>query len=198
MDFAAEFEKFKSTVSGGITNIADEFEAFRSGGKQQPAAPLEQPTTEQTKPDYLERLKMAESSGNPNAKAKTSSAGGAHQFIDKTWTALSTKYDLGYSLQDKFDPEKSRKVAELFTNENRDILRKSLKTEPTDTQLYAAHFLGTTGAKKLLNAPPMGLATKYVAKNQVAANKSIFYDKTTGKPRKVHEVYSLLQKKIGE
>lgn len=197
MDFAAEFEKFKGTVKSSVTNIADEFEAFRSGGKQQPAAPLAQPT-EPTKPDYLERLKMAESSGKAEAKAKTSSAGGHHQFIDKTWNSLSEKYQLGYKTEDKFDPEKSRKVAQLYTDENREILKKALKADPTDAQLYTAHFLGTSGAKKLLTAPPMAPAIKHVNKAQVAANKDIFYDKKTGQPRKVVEVYALLQKKIGE
>lgn len=196
MDFAAEFEKFKSTASTAVTSMASEFESFMAGGKQQPAAPLVQ--QEPAKPDYYERLKMAESSGKAEAKAKTSSAGGHHQFIDKTWVALSDKYQLGYKLEDKFDPEKSRRMAELYTNENREILKKALKAEPTDTQLYTAHFLGTTGAKKLLSAPPMAPAIKHVNKAQVAANKDIFYDKKTGQPRKVIEVYSLLQKKIGE
>ena len=194
MDFAAEFEKFKGTVKSGVTNIADEFEAFKSGGKQQPAAPLAQPS----KPDFYERLKMAESSGKDTAKSKTSSAGGGYQFVDKTWSSLTKKYNLDYKLEDKFDPVKSRKVVELFTEENRAILKKTLKAEPTDTQLYTAHFLGTAGAKKLLSAPPMAPAIKHVNKAQVAANKDIFYDKKTGKPRKVIEVYSLLQKKIGE
>ena len=78
------------------------------------------------------------------------------------------------------------------------ILTKALKAEPTDTQLYTAHFLGATGAKKLLLAPPMASAIKHVDAKQVKANKDIFYDKKTGKPRKVIEVYALLQKKIGE
>jgi hypothetical protein len=199
VDIAAEFEKFKGTVGNAVTSIADEFEAFRSGGKQQPAAPLVQPAVEAPKkPDYIERLKYAESGGDVAAKAKTSSAVGHHQFVKKTWGELSTKYNLGYGLEDRLDPEKSRKVAELYTDENRKILTKALKAEPTDTQLYAAHFLGPTGAKKLLLAPPMAPAIKHVDAAQVKANKNIFYDKQTGKPRKVIEVYALLQKKIGE
>jgi hypothetical protein len=165
-------------------------------GKGETPPPAETPAPQ--KPDYLERLKMAESGGRADVKAATSSATGHHQFIEKTWTELSSKYDLGYSLEDRKDPEKSRKVAELFTNENKKSLTKTLGREPTDTQLYAAHFLGTTGAKKFVSAKPFELATKVVDKDQVAANKSIFFDKETKKPRTVAEVYKVLQKKIGE
>lgn len=170
-----------------------------TGKSEQPAqvAPAQQ-TQEPQKPDYLERLKLAESGGQAEAKAKTSSATGHHQFIEKTWQSLNTKYELGYTLDDRKDPEKSRKVAELYTNENRQALTKVLGREPTDTQLYAAHFLGTTGAKKFVSAKPFELATKVVDRDQVRANKSIFFDKETKKPRTVAEVYKVLQKKIGE
>lgn len=170
-----------------------------TGKSEQPAqvAPAQQ-TQEPQKPDYLERLKLAESGGQAEAKAKTSSATGHHQFIEKTWQSLNTKYELGYTLDDRKDPEKSRKVAELYTNENRQALTKVLGREPTDTQLYAAHFLGTTGAKKFVSAKPFELATKVVDRDQVRANKAIFFDSKTKKPRTVAEVHKVLQKKIGE
>jgi hypothetical protein len=162
----------------------------------------EQPTPaaipESPKPDYLERLKIAESSGQADAKAKTSSATGHHQFIERTWNELSDKYKLNFKLEDRTDPEKSRKVAELYTNENREALKKVLNREPSDTQLYAAHFLGTSGAKKFLTAQPFKLAKDVVNKDQVQANKNIFYDVKQNKPRTVAEVYKVLQKKIGE
>ena len=76
-------------------------------------------------------------------------------------------------------------------------MAKSLGDEPTDTQLYAAHFLGTTGAKKFLMASPKKLAKDVVNAKQVAANKNIFFDEKN-KPRTVSQVYGILQKKIGE
>jgi hypothetical protein len=164
-----------------------------------PMVPAPEPAaTPSTKPDYLERLKMAESSGEAAAKAKTSSAVGHHQFIEKTWKDLTGRYNLGYSLEDRVDPDKSRKVAELYTNENKAALQKALGAEPTDTQLYAAHFLGPTGAKKLLTTPPFKLAKDVVKPSQVEANKNIFFDKKTNKPRTVGEVYKILQLKIDE
>lgn len=167
-----------------------------TGKGEQPASPTA--PTEPTKPDYLERLKMAESSGKAEAKAATSSALGHHQFIERTWNELSTRYKLGFKPEDRVDPEKSRKVAELYTNENREALKKALNAEPSDAQLYAAHFLGTTGAKKFLTAQPFKLAKDVVDKAQVNANKNIFYDSKTKKPRTVAEVYKILQNKIGE
>jgi len=163
---------------------------------QQIAAPSPTPTP--SKPDYLDRLKMAESGGRADVKASTSSATGHHQFIESTWKAMTKKHNLDYTLEDRKDPIKSRKVAELYTEENRQAFKKVFGEEPTDTQLYAAHFLGTTGAKKFVSAKPFELATKVVDRDQVAANKSIFFDKATKKPRTVAEVYKLLKTKIGE
>jgi hypothetical protein len=179
-------------------NLVERFEAFMRGmagqAEQQVAAP---PTPTPSRPDYFERLKLAESGGRAEVKAKTSSATGHHQFIDSTWKSLTTKYNKPYTLEDRKDPVKSLEIAKLYTEENKAILQKALKEEPTDTQLYAAHFLGTTGAKKFLTASPKKLAKDVVNKNQVAANKNIFYD-DKGKPRTVSQVYGILQKKIGE
>jgi hypothetical protein len=101
-------------------------------------------------------------------------------------------------LDDRKDPAKSLEIAKLFTEENKSSLQKALKREPTDTELYAAHFLGTSGAKKFLMASPFTKASKVVNKNQVKSNRNIFYDGKTGKERTVSEVYEILKKKIGE
>ena len=188
---------------GSDMSIWAEFQKFMGMGQQetqQVAAPSPtptQPVQEVVQQDYYERLKMAESSGRADVKAKTSSAVGHHQFIEGTWKALTTKYKKDYTLEDRTDPAKSLEIAKLFTEENKQALQKALKTEPTDTQLYAAHFLGTTGAKKFLMASPKKLAKDVVNKSQVNANKNIFYDEK-GKPRTVAQVYGILKKKIGE
>ena len=177
------------------------FEDFFSTGKppkiEQPAQQEVAPTEPQ-KPDYYERLKMAESSGRAEVKSKTSSATGHHQFIEKTWEGLVKKYGKNYSLEDRKDPVKSLEIAKLFTEENKASLIKALKRDPTDTELYAAHFLGTTGAKKFLMASPFKNATEVVDKGQVARNKAIFYDNKTNKPRTVAQVHEILKKKIND
>lgn len=188
---------------GSNMGMWDEFQKFLGMGQQEVAAPSPAPEQpKQAAPDpldaYLENLKMAESSGRATAKAKTSSAAGHHQFIEKTWEGLTKKYNKNYTLEDRFDPNKSKEVAKLFTEENKAVLTKALGSEPTHTQLYAAHFLGPTGATKFLTASPKKLARDVVDKAQVKANRSIFYDSKTKKPRTVAQVYSVLQKKIGE
>lgn len=201
--------KLTALMLWGINmSIWDDFQKFIGVGQQEtqqvaapsstPAQPKQPAQPKPTQIDtYLENLKMAESSGRADVKAKTSSATGHHQFIESTWTALTSKYDKKYTLEDRKDPAKSLEIAKLFTEENRNTLKKALKMEPTDTQLYAAHFLGTTGAKKFLLASPKKLAKDVVSKQQVAANKNIFYDEKK-KPRTVAQVYGILKKKINE
>jgi hypothetical protein len=181
---------------GTNMSIWNDFQKFLGVGQEQQVATPQTPT-EPSKPDYYERLKVAESGGKAEVKAKTSTATGHHQFLEGTWKELTAKYNKQYSLEDRKDPAKSLEIAQLFTEENKKALSKALGDEPTDTQLYAAHFLGTTGAKKFLMASPKKLAKDVVNAKQVAANKNIFFDEKN-KPRTVLQVYGVLQKKIGE
>ena len=179
-----------------ILKFFDDF--FRTGKPPKVEQPAQETVQQPQKLDYYERLKMAESGGKADIKAKTSSATGHHQFIDSTWKSLTTKYKKPYTLEDRKDPAKSLEIAKLYTEENKSSLQKVLKREPTDTELYTAHFLGTTGAKKFLMASPFDRASKVVNKEQINRNKNIFYDNKTGKERTVSEVYEVLKKKIGE
>jgi hypothetical protein len=186
---------------GSNMSIWEDFQKFIGMGQQQTqqvAAPTPAPAPEPAKPDYYQRLAMAESSGKAEAKAATSSAAGLYQFTEGTWKEYNKKYGLGLKLDDRFDPAKSKLVVEKFTEDNKKQLKQHLGTDPTDTDLYAAHFLGVSGAKKFLSAAPKKLAKDVVTPDQYKANKSIFYDSKTKKPRTVAQVYGLLQKKIGE
>jgi hypothetical protein len=179
-----------------ILKFFDDF--FKTGKPPKVEQPVQQEALAPSKPDYYERLKAAESSGQADVKSKTSSATGHHQFIEGTWESLTKKYNTDYTLDDRKDPAKSLEIAKLFTEENKSSLQKALKMEPTDTELYAAHFLGTSGAKKFLTASPFDKASKVVQKGQVQRNKNIFYDSKTGKERTVSQVYEVLKTKIGE
>lgn len=166
---------------------------FFTGGKEETPAPQQE-----SKPDYYERLKMAESSGIATAKAKTSSATGHYQFIEQTWKDLTKKHKLNYTLADRTDPVKSKKVVELLTEENKQGFKKAVGKDPSDTNLYTAHFLGLGTAIDFAKAKPFTPAVKVVGMQAARANKNIFYDNKTKKPRTVAEVHKILQKKIGE
>jgi hypothetical protein len=71
---------------------------------------------------------------------------------------------------------------------------KKIGRRPTDSELYMAHFMGVGGAAKLIsNAEdnPNASAARLFP-NAAAANRSIFYEKGSGRTRSVSEVYSVL------
>lgn len=150
--------------------------------------------SESGQPSFLDRVAMAESGGNPNAKAKTSSASGLYQFTDPTWRGMVNKYgaETGITINDKAKPDKQKIMAELLTKENTDAYTRA-GIQPDDADLYMAHFLGAPSAVKARKNMDAYAAAMFP--DAAEANKSIFY--ANGKPRKVSEVRQLLAKKIG-
>lgn len=157
---------------------------------QQPAQPQPTPQT-----NYIQKLIKLESGGNPNAKAKTSSAEGLTQFTDGTWRAMVSKYGQEYGLtaNGRTDPEQATIAAELYAKENSDKLARTLGREPEEHELYIAHFMGGSGAKKLLTLPDNTNAAQ-VFPEAAKANKPIFLDR--GKARTVGQVKELIKRKF--
>ena len=136
-----------------------------------------------------------ESGFDPTIKARTSSAIGLFQIIDKTWNGLRTKYGKKYPLlqADRTDPFANALGGALLVKENTTALQS--KNLPTDAgSLYAGHFLGPTAATKLLSASDDASAADVVGSQAANANKSVFYDKT-GRAKKVSEIKSFLTSK---
>lgn len=129
--------------------------------------------------DFLLRTAARESSFDPGARARTSSAAGLFQFIEQTWLAMVHRHGEAhgygelagaieqgengrFSIADpalrqraldlRFDPEAASVMAGELASENASILRGSIGREPTSGELYAAHFLGPSGAAALINA----------------------------------------------
>jgi hypothetical protein len=165
---------------------------------------------------YLLAAAKVESNLNPQAAAKTSSAGGLFQFIEQTWlgTLKEAGSSLGYgryanaiernssgrfvvtdpSLRSEIlnlrkDPSANAAMAGAFTKSNAAYLTQKLGRAPTDGELYMAHFLGAGGAAKLINlAAAMPNATAADAFPRAAgANRSIFYTQE-GRPRSLADV----------
>lgn len=137
-------------------------------------------------PGLLAGMAAQESTLNPNAKSKDSSATGLFQFISGTWKGEMRKYASKFGIPRGAQPTDSVANALLgaqFVKDNIERLKKSGQVTPGD--VYLAHFLGPTGAEKFIAANQNASAA---ALDPAAAgsNKSIFYD--NGRPRTVAQM----------
>ncbi|SHM10236.1 lytic transglycosylase domain-containing protein [Roseibium suaedae] len=173
--------------------------------------------------DYLVKTAARESSFNTDAKAKTSSATGLFQFIESTWleTMKESGAELGLGkyadqiqqtksgrfvvsdpqarqeiLNLRKDPEISSLMAGAFTQKNADYLTRKLGRNPSEGELYMAHFLGANGAKRLIESTQSNADARAdkLFPAQAKANKSIFYN-SDGTARSTSEVYSAITSK---
>lgn len=152
--------------------------------------------------DVLYNMARRESSLNPAATAKTSSAAGLFQFIEQTWLGAVKKYgarhglaaeaaaisqnaDGKFSVADdaqrervlnfRFDPAKAAGLAGELVNENRAGLERRLGRAVNAAEIYAAHFLGVGGAAKLLAADADASAADLLPA-AANANRPVFFD----------------------
>ena len=169
---------------------------------------------------YLLATAQVESNLNPNAQVSTSSARGLFQFIEQTWLATLKEQGpaLGYGpyadaitrlpsghyavadpqLHDRVlnlrsDPTANALMAGAFTRTNAEKLSDRLGRDPTEGELYIAHFLGPMGASRLIGlaeSKPLASAVS-VFPAAARANPSIFYDRQ-GRERSASEVYHVL------
>jgi hypothetical protein len=170
--------------------------------------------------NYLLSTAQRESGLDPTARAGTSSATGLFQFIDSTWleTVKEAGPSLGFGtyasaiektasgtyvasdpsaraaiLALREDPEANALMAGALTQRNRDKLVDALGREPTQGELYVAHFMGAQGAASLISLAASAGETNAVAAfpRHAAANPTIFHD-ADGRARSVSEVYEVL------
>ena len=170
--------------------------------------------------DYLLKTAQRESSLEPDAKARTSSATGLFQFIEQTWLSIMRQegpkqgmanYAGAISedgsgrltvsdpalrekiLQLRTDPQVATVMAGALTQKNAEQLGQALGRQPQAGELYMAHVLGARGASDLIRTAGND-PTRAAARDfpeAAAANRSIFYDKA-GRARSAQEVYGLL------
>ena len=170
---------------------------------------------------YLMQQASAESSFKSTAKAKGSSASGLYQFIDSTWMNMVKKYGDKYGMGNlasqiddsghvdskavkqqilalRNDPEKASAMAAEFANDNKNYLKSNWGGKVGSTELYLAHFLGAGQAAEFLKArddnPVQQAAVLFPKAAQ--ANRNVFYDTTTGRPKTMDEVYAFFDKKF--
>lgn len=170
--------------------------------------------------EYLLTTAQIESNLNPAAQATTTSAKGLYQFIEQTWLATMKQagpahgygrfaegifqgLDGRYQVPDpglhaaimtlRSDPAASAMMAGAFTRTNASQLAGTIGRQPSEGELYIAHFLGPEGAAKLIGAAtaqPRAIAADMFPQ-AAAANRSIFFD-GSGRARGAGEVYGKL------
>jgi hypothetical protein len=169
---------------------------------------------------YLAATAKRESAFDPEAKAPTSSATGLFQFIDQTWLQVlrDAGPELGYAEQAQAietradgtlrvpdsakraeimelrkDPVAASLMAGALTQSNGAHLQNAIGRPPNDGELYIAHFLGASGASRLITtaeaSPDANAARMFPA--AAKANRSIFYERD-GSARNVAEVHQQL------
>lgn len=135
----------------------------------------------------LDRIgKVENATGNPAARASTSSAMGNFQFTNGTWlsTIEAHRPDLlqGRNAKDvldlRADPKLSREMAGYLLDDNAAVLRNR-GIAPTPTNLYLAHFLGPDDAAKVIRAAPGTPTAGLVQQASIDANQSVLQGKTT-------------------
>lgn len=174
---------------------------------------------------YLMHQANAESSFRTDIQAQTSSATGLYQFIEKTWLGMirdhgekhglaefSQAIDENASVSDpsvkekilelRKDPEIASIMAAEFAAANKEFLETKTNLKNTDigaTELYFAHFMGANGAKSFLEAledNPLASGANLFPK-EARANRGVFFDKQTGAPKTLAEIYDHFNQKFG-
>jgi hypothetical protein len=174
--------------------------------------------------NYLLGTAMRESGLKAGAQSASSSATGLFQFVDQTWLGLvkdhGARYGLGSEanaitkgadgryhadaasrdsiLALRKDPQVSALMAGEYTKNAASSLTAALGRPVCGGELYAAHFLGTDAACKLIQMaasnPGANAAAQFPA--AAAANKSVFF-RADGTAKSVRDVYDWAMRQPG-
>lgn len=120
--------------------------------------------------DYFSSIRRAESGGNDAARNPNSTATGRYQFLEGTWNDLAKRHpNLGLTPDGRLDPNQQERAMRVFTDENSAVLKRR-GFEATPGNLYAAHFLGSGDAPRVLGAADDVPVSSILDQRVIAAN----------------------------
>jgi hypothetical protein len=156
--------------------------------------------------DYLLTTAKVESNLDPNSTISTSTATGLFQFLDQTWLgvmktagrafgfgryadAISQTSSGRYVVDDpalrdemmklRKDPAANAVMGGVITQQNAAVLAKRIGHQPTEGELYVAHFFGPHAASRVLQlaASEPNADAVSMFPEAARANRSVFYDR---------------------
>jgi hypothetical protein len=174
---------------------------------------------------YMLGTAMRESGLKTQAKSNSSSATGLYQFVDQTWLGLVKQHGAQFGLGSyasqisqgsdgrfhvadgadrqailalRKDPKTSALMEGEYCNTAKCTMQDALGHSVSNGELYAAHFLGTESATRLIqmnqNNPSASAAAAFP--QAASANRSVFYH-SNGTAKSVGEVYAWATKQTG-
>lgn len=169
---------FAALSVGLVATSAEEASKAQKGpGRIEANAAAEAAPEAMTIDTFLDRLMMAESSGQDAARNPRSTAVGPFQFIEETFLAvvrrrfaeetmsLSAIALLGLRQDRAF----ARRAAEAYSKDNATYLaREGLATSFTNLRL--AYLAGPSGAVRVLRAPPQTRVSTLLSSAAISAN----------------------------
>lgn len=160
-----------------------------------PQQPMQQQQPLAPQSSLQERIKQAESGGNPNAQNPLSSASGLYQFTDDTWRSVVDKFGRrsGIRYSDKNNPQAQEQMVAALLQDNARILQNK-GIEPSDANLYFAHFMGAPAASKAISMLGKNAIAARSFPDAAKANPTVFFDGQ--RPRTVDEVYQIITSKV--
>ncbi|MEW5727149.1 MAG: transglycosylase SLT domain-containing protein [Pseudomonadota bacterium] len=174
--------------------------------------------------DFLLAQANQESRLDPDARNRRSSAMGLFQFTRSTWLEMVKKHGAehgleryaeavtwekgGWTVKDKTlrreilelrrDPAVSALMAGEYAKENEKVLEARLGRAVSSHDLYLAHFLGATGAARVIEGAeerPRQAASGALPQ-AARANPEIFHEPGSRRPRSFASLYDVLQKRF--
>lgn len=173
----------------------------RRTGTAKPSAEIDrilrQKSTADVGYDELYSLAGVESTFRSDVGASTSKAQGLFQFLPDTWNyLLKLNPGLGFTLEDRMDPEKATVMAVIYIRMIKAKLKKALGRDPYLVDVYMAYFLGPTAAVNFFKAmkdDKSQIGASLFAR-AAKSNPGVFY--TKGKALTLGQIYEKLSGRL--